>query len=159
MPISLNVYMHVRNLPLCICMCRSVHKYIWLFHQAFGRSLSPGCMTIFLCLSVCLSVFLSAWLSNPSHRVTCPRAESCSLLESIHTSSFLTRRPRMWRSLKVELWAYSCFLWSTPGAPWWRGRVCLNTKPFLRPRLFNTSTVSGWKWLLKNWNRLLSHCL
>jgi len=72
--------------------------------SGFLQKLIPDCVS--------LSVFLSAWLSNPSHSVTCPRAESCKLLESIHTSSFLTCRPltTTWRSLKVELRAYSRFL-------------------------------------------------
>ncbi len=109
-PISLNVYMHVRNVPLCTCMCAEVST------NTFGCFIRPLAeaylLVVWLSLSVCLSVcpcFCLLGCLNPSHRVTCPRAESCSLLESIHTSSFLTRRPRgvPWR-LSCELTHASC---------------------------------------------------
>ncbi len=53
-PISLNVYMHVRNVPLCICMCAEVST------NTFGCFIRPLAeaylLVVWLSLSVCLSV-------------------------------------------------------------------------------------------------------
>ncbi len=162
-PISLNVYMHVRNYHcayVCVQKCPQIHLVVssglwqklisWLYDY----------LSLFVCLSVvCLSVcFLLLGCLTP---VT----ESHALEQrAVHFWKAFTL-PLSWLVDLVafpEGWVVSLLMLPVVDSwgPMMEGEgVCLNTKPFLRPRLFNTSTVIGWKWLLKNWNRLLSHCL